>query len=163
MSRAALVLKRCFAADGEIEALKFDYEIEQEVATAVGQELTAAGDRHAAGTHNEKVANGGCEMARKLEAIEKRKNNRSAERIAVARMLKRLPLAQGRLIHLYYIKGTPLGMAADKLGYSYGYARRVKNEAVERLEKIPDDEITAMMPPDYCWELTAQEIADREG
>ena len=32
--------------------------------------------------------------------------------MAVARMLKRLPLSQGKLIHLYYIKRIPLGVAA---------------------------------------------------
>jgi hypothetical protein len=158
MSRAALVLKRCFAADGEIEALQFGYDLEKEMATDVSQKLEAAGDRHAAGTPNEKVANGGCEMARKLEEIEARKACRSAERIAVARMLKSLPLSQGKLIHLYYIQHIPLGMAAHKLGYSYGYARRMKTETVEKLEAIPDEEITAMMPPEYSFTLTRQEV-----
>ena len=163
MSRAALILRRCFAADGEIEALQFQYDLEREMATDVSPKLEAAGDRHAAGTHSEKVAKGGCEMANRLDEIEKRKACRSAEKIAVARMLKRLPLSQGKLIHLYYIKRIPLGVAAHKLGFSYGYARRVKKEAIEKLEAIPDDEVTAMMPPDYTFTLTEQEIAASEG
>ncbi|MEA4928575.1 MAG: hypothetical protein VB104_07855 [Candidatus Limiplasma sp.] len=163
MGLATLVLARCLAADGEVEALTIQHEQEMDVATSVGQPLQDAGDRHAAGTHSEKVANGACELAGILGEIEARKQRRSAEILCVSRMVKRLPVTQGRVIHLYYIKRLTLTAIARRMNFSYGYLRRVKADGLAALEKLPDEEVEAMLPPDYPKTLTEREVAGGRG
>ncbi|MDD3212196.1 MAG: hypothetical protein PHY64_00885 [Eubacteriales bacterium] len=163
MSKAMLVLERCLAAESEISELKARYEWQLDAATAVSQKLEPAGDRHAAGTNSEAVATNACELAELRDAVCERERRRSAEVIGVTRMLKRLSMNHARLIQLCYVKRLPLGAVAKKMGYSYGYIRVLKGEALARVAEISDGEVAAVMPDWYPWSLTSQELAASNG
>lgn len=158
MSKAMLVLERCLVAENEISELRARCQWQLDAATAVSQKLEPAGDRHAAGTNSEAVATNACELAMLKDAVNDRERRRSAEVIGVTRMLKRLSMNHAKLIQLCYVKRLPLGAIAKKMGYSYGYIRILKGEALEKVDEISDAEVAAMMPDWYPFDLTPQEF-----
>lgn len=149
MNLATMVLERCLQAEHDIKELEASYQLAKDVATSVGQRLEDTGDRHAVGTHNERVANSGCELAEIAKAIEARRMARTAEVLAVARMIKRLPALLGKVVNLYYIERKSLQAIAGTLGYSYGYTRQLRVDALGRLGEIPDDDVAGMLPEGY--------------
>ncbi len=159
MGYAMLILERCLAAESEIAELKKRYEWQLEAATAAGQALEIAGDRHATGLPGQAVASAGCELAEQQDAIAERERRRSAEVIGVAKMIKHLPMLYAEMIQMYYIKRLPLGAIAQRMGYGYGYVRHLKGDAVARVAAISDADAAAAMPDWYPLALTPQELA----
>lgn len=143
------ILKHCREAKGEIEGLREQIERKREILTALPTlKIDDIGGGH--GTPERDRAGRILADIDMLEReIQTREDEWSAESIAAASFLDRLPQAESKVLFEYYIKRLDTETIGRKGNYTGGYVRKMKRTAEKKLEFVLFEDIAYLFPDWY--------------
>lgn len=143
---AMTILKRCREAPKDLETLEIRIRQRRDALTQVSAAADQGGGR---GTPGDRMAAVVAAIADIEQQATERRQRLSVEVAAACVLLDMLDERYSRVLHLYYVKGLTVRLAAKKMKYSEGYLRRLKREAEDAARAIPEDEVRQSAPEWY--------------
>lgn len=149
---AMTILKRCLAAESDIERLQQRIAQRRDVLASLSAPQAdpnggsrGSGDRDKTGRILAEID----ELEREMEA---RKEAYEVEKVAACALMDMVPDKEGRILFLYYVKHIDTGAIARKEKYQVSYVRRMKRDAEKLIEMLSGEKVNATLPPWYLKE-----------
>ena len=149
---AMTILKRCRAAEGDIERLQQRIEQRRDVLTSLSAPQAdpnggsrGSGDKDKTGRILAEID----ELERELEA---RKEAEKAEKVASCALMDMVPDLEGKILFGYYVKRLDTTAIARKEKYQTSYVRRVKRDAEKLIEMLSPENVNRTLPAWYLKE-----------
>ena len=143
------LLRRCRAADEDIEKLERRIQRKRERMTSFGgMRMDASGGSRGTG-EGDRMAG----MAAALDDAERAKRDREEAKIAelnaADQLLEMVPDQESEILERYYLNGNTLSEVARKMHLSAGYVRARKTDADLAAEMINGEKMERMLPKWY--------------
>lgn len=144
------ILERCRRVEADRRKLRERVEMYRDAAGRMTASLDGIGARSTGETDHMAAIMGEIDAVEQL--LRQREREYSAELSAACRLLEGLPELQQIVLVAYYIRRESLAAAALKLGYSQGYVRNLKTDAVRQLQQIGESAVIRLLPDWYVAE-----------
>lgn len=155
--KAMTIMRRCRAAQEEIERIQQRIDSRWEVLDGIGAPTAdpnggsrSTGDRDKTG----RILGDIDVLEREKEA---RKEAWNAEKVAALSLLDMVPELEGKILHDYYVRRMDTGGIARKRKYTAGYVRKVKRSGEQLLEMLGEERVRSTLPG---WYLRKEEEED---
>ncbi len=146
---AITILKRCRAAEGDIERLQQRIEQRWDVLNSLSAPQAdpnggsrGSGDKDKTGRILAEIDELEREMASRKEAYE-------AEKVAALALMDMVPDLEGKILFGYYVKRMDTTGIARKEKYTAGYVRKTKRNAEQLLDMLETEKVTSTLPAWY--------------
>ena len=143
------ILKRCRAAESDLERLQQRIDQRREVLTSIGAPQAdpnggsrATGDKDKTGRVLAEID----ELERQAHA---RKEEENAEKVAALALIDMLPDLEGKVLYDYYVKRMDTPGIARREKYTPGYIRKTKRNAENLLSMLGEDRVKGVLPAWY--------------
>jgi len=146
---AMTILRRCRAAEGDVERLNERIKQRREVLDSISAPLAdpnggsrGSGDKDKTGRILADID----ELERERDA---RKEAGEAERVSACALVDMVPDLEGRILFDYYVKRMDTTEIARSRKYTTGYVRKTKRAAEQLMELISMERVAATLPAWY--------------
>lgn len=146
---ALTILKRCRAAESDLERLQQRIDQRREVLTSIGAPLGDPNGGSRATVDKDKTGRVLAEIDELERQMQDRKEAENAERVAALALIDMVPDLEGRVLYDYYVKRWDTPEIARREKYTAGYIRKTKRNAENLLSMLGRDRVSGTLPDWY--------------
>ena len=144
------ILERCRRVETDRRKLRERIEMYRDAAGRMTASLDGIGARSTGETDHMAAIMG--EIDEVEQQLRQREREYAAELSVAIRLLEDLPDLMQIVMRWYYIRRETLAAIAMNLGYSQGYVRNLKTDAVHQLQQIGEGTVRQLLPEWYIIE-----------
>lgn len=139
---AITILKRCRAAQGDMEQLRRRIEQRRGILDSMGVQQANPNGSQARLRAAASVAQLEADLAARREMYE-------AEKVAVCALIDTVPSMEGQVLYDYYVRRWVTSEIARKENYTEGYVRKKKRNGERLLDMLTGAQVDRLLPPWY--------------
>lgn len=156
--KALTILKRCRAADEDIERIRISIQQKWDILTNISApQSDPNGGGHATGDRDKNA-----KIMGDIDALERKKTEReqrkAVELASGSALLDMVPQTESQVLYAYYIQRMDTTAVAAKLKYQPNYTRRKKRDGEKALDLLSAETVAGTLPRWYLEEETGREV-----
>lgn len=149
---AMTILKRCRAAEGDIERLQQRIDQRHDVLDSLSAPQADPNGGSRGSADKDKMGRIWGEIDELERELEARKEAYAAEKCAAVALTDMVPDLESKILFAYYVKRMDTTAIARKEKYQTSYVRRVKRDAEKLIEMLNPERVDGTLPAWYLKE-----------